>query len=140
MHASRKTNFAADLRGFGPAGIAAMLIILATVLFTNVALGAILVVIWAAVSRLPWRDLGFVRPKRWIATVALGVVLGACFKLLMKSVVMPLLGADPINQAFHWLAGNTAALPGFLLLVIFTAGVGEEIFFRGYLFDRLQNL
>ncbi|TMA33009.1 MAG: CPBP family intramembrane metalloprotease, partial [Deltaproteobacteria bacterium] len=55
----------------------------------------------------------------------------------MKAVVMPLFGAPAINPAYHYLAGNTAALPGMILAVIFGAGFGEEIFFRGYLFERL---
>jgi len=53
---------------------------------------------------------------------------------------MPLLGADPINQAYHYLAGNTAALPGMLVAVIVVAGFGEETVFRGYLFERFGKL
>jgi CAAX protease family protein len=33
-----------------------------------------------------------------------------------------------------------AAMPGFLLLLLFGAGFGEETFFRGYLFERLRRL
>jgi membrane protease YdiL (CAAX protease family) len=58
----------------------------------------------------------------------------------MKAVVMPLLGADPINQAYHYLAGNRAALPGALYAMIVGAGFGEETLFRGYLFERLGRL
>jgi membrane protease YdiL (CAAX protease family) len=58
----------------------------------------------------------------------------------MKIIVMPLLGADPINQAFHYLAGNRAALPGMLYAVIIGAGFGEETLFRGYLFERFGKL
>jgi hypothetical protein len=43
---------------------------------------------------------------------------GSAFTLLMKVVVMPLLGAPPINQAYHYLAGNRAALPAALYAVI----------------------
>ena len=69
-----------------------------------------------------------------------GIVFGVAFKFLMKAVVMPLLGAPPINQAYHFLAGNTAALPGMLFILIFTAGFGEETFFRGWMFERLGKL
>ena len=58
----------------------------------------------------------------------------------MKAVVMPLLGADPVNRAYHYLAGNRAALAGMLLAVTVGAGFGEETFFRGYLFERLGKL
>ncbi len=58
----------------------------------------------------------------------------------MKIIVMPLLGADPINQAFHFLAGNRAALPGMLYAVTIGAGFGEETMFRGYMFERFGKL
>jgi len=130
---------AARLRGFGPLGILAILIILAgNFLFTP--LSAILVLVWARLSRTAWREIGFVRPKSWIGSIAVGIAFGAAFKLLKKAVVMPLLGAPPINEAFHYLAGNTAALPGMLFAVIIGAGFGEETVFRGYAFERLGKL
>jgi membrane protease YdiL (CAAX protease family) len=58
----------------------------------------------------------------------------------MKAIVMPLLGADPINQAYHYLVGNRAALPGMLFSMIVSAGWGEETVFRGFLFERLGRL
>jgi membrane protease YdiL (CAAX protease family) len=77
--------------------------------------GAVLVLAWAALS---------------------GVVAGVVFKLAMKSVVMPLLGAPPVNQAYRDLTGNAAALPSMVLAVVIGAGFGEEVLFRGYLFER----
>jgi membrane protease YdiL (CAAX protease family) len=53
---------------------------------------------------------------------------------------MPLLGANPINQAYHYLAGNTAALPGMILAFIIVAGFGEETLYRGWMFERLGKL
>jgi membrane protease YdiL (CAAX protease family) len=58
----------------------------------------------------------------------------------MKSIVMPLLGAPPINQAFHFLAGNTAALPWMFYVIILGAGFGEETVFRGWAFERFGKL
>jgi uncharacterized protein len=130
---------AARLRGFGPLGILAILIILAGD-FLVVPLSAVLVLVWARLSGTPWREIGYVRPRSWIGSVAAGIVFGCAFKLLMKSLVMPLLGAPPINQAFHYLAGNTAALPGILYAVIIGAGFGEETVFRGWMFERFGKL
>src|SRR6185312_10201330 len=73
-------------------------------------------------------------------SVAGGIVFGCALKLLMKTVVMPLLGAPPINAAYHYLAGNTAALPGMILVIFIVAGFGEETVFRGYAFERLGKL
>lgn len=130
---------AAGLRGFGPLGILAILIILAGNAVV-VPLSAVLVLVWARLSRTPWREIGYVRPRSWIITLAAGLVFGAAFKLLMKAIVMPLFGAPPINQAFHYLVGNTAALPAILFAVIIGAGFGEETVFRGWSFERLGKL
>lgn len=130
---------AARLRGFGPLGILAILIILAGN-FLFLPLSAILVLVWAWLSRTPWPEIGYVRPASWVHTVIIGIVFGAAFKLMMKALVMPLLGAPAINQAFHFLVGNRAPLPGILFLIIVGAGFGEETVFRGYLFERFGKL
>jgi len=44
-----------------------------------VPLSAILVV-WARLSRTPWREIGYVRPKSWIRTLAVGIAFGVAFK------------------------------------------------------------
>ena len=129
------SDVAAALRGFGPVGILAILVILAGAFIPP--LGAVLALVWVWLSRTPWREIGFVRPQSWTRTLIVGIVFGVAFKFLMKAVVMPLLGAPPINQAYHFLAGNTAALPEMLFVLIVNAGVGEEIFFRGWMFERL---
>jgi hypothetical protein len=130
---------AARLRGFGPVGILAMLAVLAGNLIMA-PLSAVLALAWVHRSRTPWRDVGYVRPKSWIGDAVMGIVFGSVLKLLMKAVVMPLLGADPINQTYHYLVGNTAALPGMIFAVTVGAGWGEETIFRGYLFERLGRL
>jgi membrane protease YdiL (CAAX protease family) len=132
-------HLAGELREFGPLGILAILVILSGN-FLLPPLSAVLVLLWASRSRTPWREIGFVRPKSWIRTVAIGIALGIALKLLMKTVVMPLLGAPPINQAYHYLAGNRAALPGAIFTMIVIAGFGEETVFRGYMFERLGKL
>ena len=132
-------SLAARLRGFGPLGILAAIVVLAgNVLFTP--LSALLVLLWAWISRTPWREIGYVWPQSWWRTLAIGIVCGAGLKLVMKALVMPLLGAPAINQAFHYLVGNRAALPGILFLISTGAGFGEETVFRGYLFERFGKL
>src|SRR6266545_1434144 len=130
---------ATKLRGFGALGILAFLIILAgNLLFAP--LSAVLVLIWVWRSHTPWREIGYVRPRSWIQVAAAAVVFGVAFKLLMKSIVMPFLGAPAINQAFHYLAGDRAALPGAIYAMIVVAGFGEETVFRGFLFERFGKL
>jgi membrane protease YdiL (CAAX protease family) len=137
---SADDRFAARLRGFGPLGILAILVILLAGNYPLVPLSAILVLVWASWSLTPWREIGYVRPQSWPRSLAIGIAFGSAFKLIMKMVVMPLLGADPINHAFHYLAGNRAALPAAIYAMIVGAGFGEETVFRGYLFERFGKL
>ena len=136
-------RLAVELRGFGIIGILAIVII---VLFGNIfigkivfPLGAVLVLLWVRLSGTPWAAIGYVRPKSWLLSIAGGITLGITFKLFMKSVVMPLLGAEPVNQAYHYLAGNNSMLP-VAIWAMLMAGFGEETVFRGYLFERLGKL
>ena len=132
-------GLARKLRGFGPVGLLAILVILAGNALAA-PMSAVLALVWARWSHTPWREIGYVRPKNWIATVAGGVAFGITFKLLLKSAVMPLLGAPDVNQAYHYLAGNRAAIPATLWLLIAGAGFGEETIFRSYMFERLGKL
>ena len=134
-----KDRFAARLRGFGPLGIVALAIVLAGN-FIVPPLSAVLVLVWARLSQTPWREIGYVRPENWVCSLAIGIVFGIAFKFLTKAMVMPLLGAPAINQAYHYLAGNTVAIPGMIFVMIVVAGFGEETLFRGYMFERLGKL
>jgi membrane protease YdiL (CAAX protease family) len=131
--------FTVALRGFGPLGILAILL----VLFGNevfVPLSAVLVIVWARLSRTPWSEIGYARPRNWFATLAIGIAFGVALKFLMKALVMPLLGADPVNHAYHYLEENRSAIPWALYAMVIGAGFGEETLFRGYMFERLGKL
>jgi membrane protease YdiL (CAAX protease family) len=137
-------ELATALRGFGPIGIFSIFVIL---LPGNITLGnlvavpvsALLVLAWARLSHTPFRALGYIRPKHWFRTAAQGIAFGIAFKILMKSVAMPFLGAAPVNPTYHFLAGNTAMLPAAAWAML-VAGFGEETVFRGYLFERGARL
>ena len=132
-------GIAERLRGFGPIGLLSLLVIVAGNLLI-VPLSAVFVLIWARLSHTPWRMLGFTPPHSWIRSFAIGVPFGIAFKLGMKAIVMPLLGAPAVNPQYHCLAGNAAALPWALYAVILGAGFGEETVFRGFFFERLGKL
>lgn len=128
-----------QLRGLGPIGLLAIGVILAgNLLFLP--LSAILVLIWAHASNTPYASLGFAAPRSWVLVAVAGIVFGIAFKLVMKSLVMPLLGAPPINPRYQYITGNAAALPAIFYAVVVGAGFGEETVFRGFLFDRLGRL
>jgi uncharacterized protein len=132
-------RFAQELRGFGPLGIAAIVAITASNLVT-VLLAAALIFAWVWRSRTPWREIGYAPPRSWLVTIVGGIAFGVAFKLVMKSLVQPLLGTDPINHTYHYLVGNARALPGILATVIIAGGFGEETFYRGYLFERIGKI
>src|SRR6266571_5165171 len=106
------SRIAEQLRGFGPVGLLALAVILA---------GNLLIVPLSAVF-------------------AIGIPFGVALKLAMKAIVMPLFGAPAVNAPYHYLAGNTAALPWMFYAVIVGAGFGEETVFRGFFFERLGKL
>jgi membrane protease YdiL (CAAX protease family) len=134
-----KDDFARRLRGFKPLGIVAILVILGgNFLFTP--LSAILVLVWARISGTPWRDIGYVRPQSWMKTVAIGILFGIALKFALKAIVMPLLGAPPVNGPFHFLAHNPAEVPSMLYIIVVGAGFGEETIFRGWAFERFGKL
>src|SRR5712671_7578902 len=125
------------LRGGGLVGFLVLIFILGVTYAFGPRIGAPVVLLWAWWTGLPWRDLGFRRPKRWVSVIVGGIIAVVASKLLMKALVMPLLGAPDINPAYQWLVHNTARLPGMLFAVIVFAGFSEEIIARGFLFERL---
>jgi len=135
-----ESRVAAQLRGFGPLGILALLVVMLVGNYPVAPLGGILALLWVRWSRTPWSEIGFARPRSWTRDLAVGIAFGIAFKLFMKAIVMPLFGAPPINQAYHYLTGNQAALPGAVYLLIAGGGFGEEVVFRGFLFERFGKL
>jgi len=128
---------ASRLRGFGPAGILTMMVIP----FAGTAvIGAILVLVWARVTRTPGREIGFVAPSSWVRALVLGVPFGVAFKFAMKALVMPLFGADPVNRTYHYLAGNAPAAAFMAVFVVVSGGFAEETVYRGFLFERFYKL
>jgi hypothetical protein len=136
---SADQRVARSLRGFGPIGILAILIILAGN-FVMAPLSAILVLVWVKISGTPWREIGYVRPRSWMRTIGIGIVFGVAFKFVMKALVMPLVGAPPVNQAYHFVTGNAAVIPMLVITMLVTAGFGEETLYRGWMFERLGKL
>jgi membrane protease YdiL (CAAX protease family) len=92
------------------------------------------------ISDTPWREIGYVRPRSWGKTIVTGIVFGVALKFVMKAMVMPLFGAPPINQAYHFVTGNPAVIPLMIYTMIVIAGFGEETFYRGWMFERFAKL
>jgi membrane protease YdiL (CAAX protease family) len=131
-------TLARKLRGFGPLGALAFVVITALGPVLE-PLGTVLVLAWVSASETSWSEIGFARPKSWVRTTILGIAFGCALKFFLKAIMMPLLGADPINRTYHYLAGNSAAL-AVMAFYTLVASFNEETVFRGFVFERLGKL
>jgi len=97
MATDEPDHLAAALRGFGPLGILAILVILAGN-FVLPPLGAILVLVWVRWSETPWSEIGYVRPRSWMGAISIGIVFGVAFKLVMKTVATGCFGLIELRR------------------------------------------
>jgi membrane protease YdiL (CAAX protease family) len=102
--------------------------------------GGVAALLWARWSQTPLDRLGLGRPGSWLWTVIGGLALGVALELLLEGVVLLLIGASANNPAYAQLVGNTPMLIQLAVTVVIVGGIGEEIFWRGFLFERLGKL
>ncbi len=88
--------------------------------------------------------LGLKQPKSIGVTIFFGIVAGIILQILDIGVIIPNLtnafNSAPNVQAFNPLQGNVALLPSSLILAWISAGIGEEVVFRGYFLNRFVDL
>jgi membrane protease YdiL (CAAX protease family) len=76
----------------------------------------------------------------WIAAIGLAVVLQGVFRLLTRTVDLEAMFGVVFDAAASRLNRPPAAIArAYLLLIIVWAGLGEELFYRGYLQARLRQ-
>jgi len=110
------------------------------ILLTGNLVGGVLVVVWVWWSRTPLAQLGFVRPRKVVRAVVLGILGGIALKLVVKALIMPALGFGAANPVYAYVTGNPAALWRMLAVMIVGGGISEETIWRGFLFDRIKAL
>ena len=91
-----------------------------------------------------WRDVGLRRPDRWLPTIGLALLFGIGYQALDILLIMPILerltGEAVDISLFDNLQGNLLLLIVFLAISWTEAAFIEEMFFRGYLFNRITDL
>lgn len=91
-----------------------------------------------------WSDIGFERPQKVGASIALGVAAGVALELLAVLVTTPwisgIFGVEPDYSDLKDIQGNLPLLLIFLALSWTLAAFGEELCFRGFLMQRLANV
>jgi uncharacterized protein len=96
------------------------------------------------VRNLRWRDVGFTRYRSWPVTIAIGVGLGVlaeAFQLLItQPILTKLIGRQPDLELFRMLTGNLKMTLLFIALAWTLAALGEELFWRGYLLNRVADV
>jgi len=93
---------------------------------------------------LHWSDIGLKHPSRWLTTIGLAILVGIGYQVVDTLLIAPLLQrltGEAINLSqFAGLRGNLTALIVFLAVSWTEAAFIEEMFFRGYLFNRFMDL
>lgn len=93
---------------------------------------------------LRWRLVGLTRYRSWPVTIATGVALGAVLETFQLLVTQPILsrliGRQPDLKLFRMLTGNIRMTLIFIALSWTLAAFGEELFWRGYLMNRVADL
>src|SRR3954451_18853109 len=93
---------------------------------------------------LRWRDVGLSRDKISLRILLVGIVLGAVLETFQLTVTQPILskalGRQPDLELFRMLTGNLKLTLLFIALSWTLAAFGEEMFWRGYLMNRVAGL
>ena len=94
--------------------------------------------------KLRWRDVGLSREKFNLRILLLGIALGAFLETFQLTITQPILskafGRQPDLELFRMLTGNLKLTLLFIALSWTLAAFGEEMFWRGYLMNRVAEL
>lgn len=106
----------------------------------------LILVAWASLHlrHLRWRDVGLRRPEKWLPIIGLAFGVGIGYQALDTVLIAPALQkltGEAINLSqFNLLRGNLFALIVSLGITWTEAAFIEEMFFRGYLFNRITDV
>ena len=123
-----------------------LLLVILLVASTRNASILLLVIGWLSLwlRRSGWRGVGMNRPLSWRNTILTGIGIGVLYQLFSIFVLVPVLhrltNTTLDLSSFESLRGNAAQLALWLAVSWTFAAFGEEMAYRGYLFNRLTDL
>jgi uncharacterized protein len=100
---------------------------------------ALIVLWWRKYTKTSYAEIGLAKPPNWLITILVGTLIGIVVKIIMKSLIMPLAGAPPLNEAFQFIYQDLGKLILYICLSILFAGFGEEMVVRGFFFSRFKT-
>lgn len=89
-----------------------------------------------------WSDYGFktINPKLLLLAVSIGIVYGFIDNMFIEQLITKLTGTTPDLGSYESVKGDTGRFIIMLAIGWFVGGLFEELFFRGYLYNRFQSL
>jgi membrane protease YdiL (CAAX protease family) len=106
----------------------------------------LLILAWISLWRrkLGWKGVGLKKPPSWIRTILLGILIGLGYQTLSLYLIEPAIarwiGHLPDVSQFQSLVGNLQLLLIWLVIAWTLAAFLEEMIFRGYLINRLNDV
>jgi membrane protease YdiL (CAAX protease family) len=91
-----------------------------------------------------WRDIGLYAPDNWKKTILLAIVIATVHQLISTFVLIPLLEQvirHPIDLSIvEQIKGNLVMLGVGIVIAWVLAAFGEEMVYRGYIFNRFADI
>ncbi len=102
----------------------------------------ILFLIFYRVKKTTLYQLGLTRPQSWVRTIVLGFLLATAIIVAIKGLEYLFFGnlGEPDVSRFDIIKTNPIYLFFTLLFVWITAGLGEEIIWRGFMMNNMAIL
>lgn len=89
-----------------------------------------------------WSDYGFksINLNMLLIAIAIGIIYGFIDNFFIEQLITKLTGTTPDLGTYESVKGNAGRLIVMLAIGWFIGGLFEEMFFRGYLYNRFHSL
>ncbi|GLV59552.1 hypothetical protein KDH_63780 [Dictyobacter sp. S3.2.2.5] len=91
-----------------------------------------------------WSQMGLRTPRQWRSTILYGLIGGLVLfglsTLVVSPIITSLIHTSPDTAVFNSVRGDPTQLFTTLINIWSTVAFGEELIYRGYLFNRIADL